>query len=67
MAEAQVGTFYLYSWNTKGLNQPVKSTNILTHLANLKTALLHGTYLISQDVGKLKQKWFGQVFVIMLQ
>lgn len=52
------------SWNVGGLNNSVKRTRILSHLAKLKSeiALLQETHLTQPEALKLKQKWVGQVF-----
>ena len=52
------------SWNSGGLNNPVKLSRIQNHLTNLKTeiALLQETHLMPSEAIQLKQKWVGQIF-----
>lgn len=60
MVERQLKGINLICWNAKAINQTIKCTNILLHLANLKAGTRH---LLAQDTDKLKLNWVGQFFL----
>ncbi|CDQ98458.1 unnamed protein product [Oncorhynchus mykiss] len=52
------------SWNTKGVNNPVKRKRVLTHLKGLNAniAFLQETHLRTDEHFRMRKDWVGQVF-----
>ena len=52
------------TWNVKGLNNPIKRSRVLAHLAFLQTdiAFVQETHLRTTDIARMQRGWVGNIF-----